>query len=122
MIERRRYRRLRDGVRVIYKMLGVMGEYDLPALDVGGGGLCLPLRKRIKIGTHLELGLFLPQDKEPFFCLARVVWQMPDPTKTKDGKDCYETGVEFLKLNLKDRMRIIRYIHRQIRESKDRTK
>ena len=35
MIERRRYRRIKDGVRVIFKVLHKKGEVELDAINVG---------------------------------------------------------------------------------------
>lgn len=115
--ERRKYSRVRDGVRAIYKVMGVEGEYDLAVLNLSGGGMCLPLSQKMKKGTLLELNLNMPPEKEPFFALAEVVWQSPDPI-SKEGKAYYETGIEFLRLGLKDKMRIIRYIYKRLKEKK----
>lgn len=115
--ERRKYSRVRDGVRAVYKVMGVEGEYDLGVLNLSGGGMCLPLNQKMKKGTLLELNLNMPPEKEPFFALAEVVWQFPDPI-SKEGKVYYETGIEFLRLSLKDKMRIIRYIYKRLKEKK----
>lgn len=118
MAERRKYPRLKDGVKVIYKRLGINGEYELLSSNLGGGGVCLPLKERIKPGSLLELGLRLPQDKEPFFCLVKVVWQAEQSEKGKDGQDYYETGVEFLRIDLNQRIRIIRYVLAPFKEGR----
>jgi len=118
MAERRRYLRLKDGVKVIYKKLGIEGEYELPSLNIGAGGLCLPLKEKISPGTLLELGLLLPEDKEPFFCLAKVIWQAEESNKGQDGQQYYETGVEFIRMDLAQRMRIIHYVYPHLRDKK----
>ncbi len=121
MIERRRYHRVKDGVRVIYKVLGVNGESRMHALDVGAGGLRLPLKERIKPGTLLELGMLLPQDKEPFFCLTKVVWQADEAQKDKHGQDYYETGVEFVRIDIRQRLRLIHYVYPLLRKQTNET-
>lgn len=115
--ERRKYRRIRNGVKTVYKVMGVEGEYDLAVLNLSGGGLCLPLSQKINKGTLLELNLNVPHEKEPFFALAKVVWQSQAPVN-KGGKVYYETGIEFLKLGIREKMRIIRYIYNKLKEKK----
>lgn len=117
MMEKRKYERVSDGAKVVYKVMGVKGEYPTPALDMGGGGLRLPLQEKIKPGTLLELTISLPGDKEPFFGLARVVWQSPAASRNKDGKDYYETGIEFIKIGLENRKRIVRYVNAQSKKN-----
>jgi c-di-GMP-binding flagellar brake protein YcgR len=113
--DKRRYRRLRNGVRVIYKIMGEQGESVLPVIDVGGGGIRLLLRDKLKTGELLELGLIMPQDKEPFFILAKVAWQAELPVKTGQEQDMYDTGIEFLKLDIQHRMHLIHYVYEKIK-------
>ncbi|MDD5731124.1 MAG: PilZ domain-containing protein [Candidatus Omnitrophica bacterium] len=117
--DKRKYFRLKNGVKVIYKSVGKFGEYKSEALDVGGGGLLLPANERLEKGTPLELSLNLPQDKDAFFALARVAWQSPNAKKNDAGRLYYETGVEFLKMNLKDRLQIIHYVHSGLSKKMD---
>lgn len=113
--DRRKYRRINDGIKAVYKIMGIEGEYDLSILNLSSGGLCIPLNRIINKGTLLELNLNIPREKEPFFALAKVVWQSQIPIK-KEDKVYYETGIEFLRLGLKERMRIIRYIYKKIKK------
>lgn len=115
--ERRKYRRIKDSAKAVYKVMGVEGEYNLTVLNLSGGGLCLPLSHKINKGTLLELNLNMPQDKDPFFVLAKVVWQSEAPVN-RDGKPYYDTGIEFLKMGLRDKMRIIRYIYNKVKGKK----
>lgn len=121
MIERRKYRRVKDGVRVIYKVLGVNGETPTRALDVAAGGLRLPVKEKIKPGALLELGLSLPEDKQPFFCLTRVVWQADEVKRDKHGEDYYETGMEFVRIDIRQRMRLIHYVYPLLRKQRNET-
>ena len=113
--DKRRYRRLRNGVRVIYKVMGEQGESILPVIDVGGGGIRLLLRDKLRAGELLELGLLMPQDKDPFFILAKVAWQADMPVKTENEQHMYDTGIEFLKLDIQHRMHLIHYVYEKIK-------
>ena len=115
--ERRKYRRIKDGIKAVYKVMGVEGEYGLSVINLSGGGLCLPLSQKMGKGTLLELNLNMPYEKEPFFALAKVAWQS-QVSVNKEGKAYYETGIEFLRLGLKDKMHIIRYIYNKLKENK----
>lgn len=97
--------------------MGVEGEYDLAVINLSGGGLCLPLSQKINKGTLVELNLHVPHEKEPFYALAKVVWQS-QASISKEGKVYYETGIEFLRLGIREKMRIIRYIYNKLKERK----
>jgi hypothetical protein len=110
MMEKRKYERIPDGARVVYKVMGVKGEHQTPALDMGTGGLRLNLQEKLDPGTLLELSISLPDDKEPFFGLVKAVWQNPSASKDKNGLTVYETGIEFMKVGLENRRRIVKYV------------
>lgn len=118
MRDRRKYPRLKDGVKAIYKPMGEEGEHNLHVLDVSAGGLRLPVKQKLELGTILELKVMIPQTDESFFVLGKVVWQSPNPTRTKAGKIYYETGVEFQKIDLKERIRLIHYVHDNLLKQK----
>lgn len=110
-MERRKYLRLEKDIKVVYKVIDKLGEYEISTRDMGGGGLNLLLNERLEQGTLLELSITLPEEKQPFFALVKVAWQKSEPTVTKDSKIYYETGVEFLKLDLKHRLSIIHHVY-----------
>ncbi|HAH20616.1 MAG TPA: hypothetical protein DCL49_06920 [Candidatus Omnitrophica bacterium] len=110
MAEKRTYLRVKDGATVIYKTMGVMGEYPLHVLDISAGGVRLPLKEKIKAGTLIELQISLPEDKEPFFGLAKIAWQHDAAVKDKTNTLFYETGVQFIRVGVNNRKRILRYV------------
>jgi c-di-GMP-binding flagellar brake protein YcgR len=117
MLERRRYYRLKNGVTLKYKPAGhPVGSFGSDAQDVGGGGVRILVDRRLTPGDALEVSLRFPEDKEPLSALARVAWQIPQSRKDAAGKSVYETGVEFLKMNLKDRLQIIHYVYSKIKQ------
>jgi c-di-GMP-binding flagellar brake protein YcgR len=117
-MEKRRFRRIKEGVKVIYKTLGEKDERQVAALDIGAGGLCIPIPKRMAPGTLLELGIFLPHDNLPIFSLAKVAWQHPLPKRDRRGGKYFETGVEFLKMGVEGRRKVIQYVYERYRKGK----
>ena len=110
-MEKRRFRRLKDGVKVIFKIVNKK-EDTVSSINIGAGGVCIPLKEKLKPGTLLELGLILPGHQIPFYAFAKVAWQSEVPKKDKDGNFYYETGVQFLRMNLEDRRKLIEYIYK----------
>lgn len=119
MKERRKYRRIKTEIKLVFKLLGIQGEVTLPTADLGAGGIRLFVHKKVKIGTMVELGLILPHEEQIFFSLGEVVWQVRDAIRARRGEDCYETGIKFLNLGITHRMRLIRFIHEKLREGKN---
>ena len=116
-MEKRKYQRIKDGARVIHKIMGVKGEQLAHVLDMGAGGFRLPLKEKLAPGTLLELSIYLSHEKEPFFGLAKIAWQNSDLTKADKG-DYYETGIELIRVGLENRKLIIRYINSFLKEDK----
>jgi hypothetical protein len=79
------------------------------------------LDKKVKTGTLVELGISLARDKEIFFSLGKVAWQEEVLTKDHEGRKGYATGVEFLKLDTTNKLRLMRFVHEKIKEAKDET-
>jgi len=116
MIEKRKYRRARDGVRVIFKILNKKGEIELDTIDVGAGGMCIPLKERVNPNTPIEIGLILPGEKRPFYVFAEVRWQARLPKRDDRGNLYFPTGIMFLKMNKDERRKLIQHIYRSPRE------
>jgi c-di-GMP-binding flagellar brake protein YcgR len=116
--ERRKFPRLKDGVKVIYKYMGVLGEKKDSVIDVSQGGIRLLLKEKSEAGTLLELGVSIPQDPGPFFALAKVAWQSEKRVIGPDKQLYYETGVEFLKMDMQHKMLMIEYIYNRIKKDK----
>ena len=114
--ERRRFPRLADGIKVIYKFMGIAGEKKKAVQDVSQGGIRLLFAEKAKPGTVLELGLFLPHETTPFFVLGRVAWQIDKPRAAEDNKKYYETGIEFMNIDIEHKMLLIQYIYGRIKK------
>jgi c-di-GMP-binding flagellar brake protein YcgR len=117
--ERRKYKRVVGRLKITYKMVGETQETSVYSIDVSAGGFCIGLNKIVKNDTVLELIIHLPDKEKSFYCLGRVVWQKLKPIKGEDGGYYYETGLQFADLELKNRLRLIYYVHGRMKKPKD---
>ncbi len=65
--EKRKFPRVSDGVKVVYKFMGVSTEKEEVSVDIGQGGIRFLLKEKTKPGALLELGMSLPHDSGLFF-------------------------------------------------------
>lgn len=115
MDEKRRYYRIKDSkIAVLYKAMDSDVEHTVSILDISGGGMRLPIEGRLKPGTILEISIQLPGENLPFLGVAKVIWQEAKITKTKEGQDYYETGIEFIRLGIQNRKCLVRYINAKV--------
>ncbi|MFA5099783.1 MAG: PilZ domain-containing protein [Candidatus Omnitrophota bacterium] len=113
--ERRKYKRVSGRLRIIYKIAGDAVEGSAYSVDVSAGGFCLGLDRHIKADTELELLVYLPDNEKPFSCSGKVTWQKTQGIKGKNGKFYYDTGLRFDSLDLKNRLRLIYYVHTKLK-------
>jgi c-di-GMP-binding flagellar brake protein YcgR len=118
MREKRKFPRLKNGVRVIYKFMGIIGEKKEDVVDISQGGIRLCLKEKANPGTLLELAVAISPDASPFFALAKVVWQSEKRKLGPEKQLYYETGVEFLKMDMQHKMLMIEYIYNRIKKDK----
>ncbi len=118
MKNRRKYKRIRGGIKFIFKFLHKKGEEELLSFDVSAGGVSVPLKERIKVGTDLELALILPGESTPFCCIAKVAWQADNPKKGEKGDPYFDTGLSFIRMNPNERKQLIHYVYNSVKEKK----
>ena len=114
--DRRKYYRIKDNqIKVTYKTAGASSpENEISDLDLSVGGMRLPLKEKVKPETVLMINILLPKKNLPFTGLIKVIWQAPQMSKAKDGRNYYETGIEFIQLDFQKRKRLAKYIIAQV--------
>lgn len=113
MIERRKFVRLKDSLKIGYRSINddVVGR-DSFSTDIGGGGISIPVANRVKPGTRLELEISLPKQDKPVAVTGEVVW-----LNTRDDVDFpFVIGVRFNNIDPFDRGKILKYITQKIRD------
>ncbi len=98
MQDRRKFKRLRYGVRVeISYYRNKPGDTDvirkLTTKDISTGGIRVVLKDKLEEGTLVSLRLVLPDTGRDVTCFAQVAWTAPA------GADEFETGFAFMDIS-----------------------
>lgn len=120
MEERRKYKRVSGRLRIIYKIKEGSIEGSAYSIDVSAGGFCVGLEHRMENDAVLDLLVYLPDNEKPFNCRGKVTWQSSKAQKDKEGRIFFETGLRFENLELKNRLRLIYYVHGKSKERNNR--
>ena len=106
--ERRKYKRLKHRMDVVYKMLSLSPQatsnrhsveiHEAETADISPGGLQLIVETQLSDGIILRLVLNLENRNKPLHVFAKTKWSNFDSKINK-----YGAGVEFLYLKDKDK-------------------
>ena len=114
MRERRRYVRSNGLVLVDYKSLQMEGRSSV--FDVSGAGVRLTLDKELRVGSQVELEIYLPGDSQPVLTKGEVVWvqkcKEKADTQIEPPKECFYTGIKFTVIDESNRTKITNYVYR----------
>ena len=72
--------------------------------NVGIGGVCIILKRSLKLFTPVELEIDLLDTSMHIKCEGKVVWSVQRRSEAKPS--FYDTGVEFMNISIKDQQRI----------------
>jgi len=73
--------------------------------NVGLGGLCVLLNRRMDLFASVELELYIDDGQSPIKTRGTVVWVVPRGALDK-RKSSFDTGIEFSGLSADDRARL----------------
>lgn len=95
-MNQRRFPRVNCKCRI--KVFADGGKMDIEAVteNLGAGGICVVLDKKLDLFEKVGLELFLTQDGEPVECKGEVVWVVRNHPMTPSGRSSYDTGIEFV--------------------------
>jgi len=111
MQERRKFRRLNTLVDVTYaKHTSSEKEKLSLTKNISQGGICLILYDEIKSSDLLDIKIYLPDDKNPIIALGKVAWVKEFIVGSETRGKRYDAGIEFIKINEKDREKIDSYV------------
>jgi len=120
-IQRRAFFRMDCVLNVKYRVLGnaipdddrIEGEFStVKTKDISGGGVCILADEKLEKSSFIEAFIQLDSDKEIRF-IGKVV---RSSAVRKRGRLVYETGIEYIKIENRDREKIIGYIFEVQRE------
>ena len=116
MKERRRFSRIKtSSVGIYYRLLNAQIRYRIVELfgkrinsftkDIGEKGIRIQLRKKLKVGTDLEIAMYFQNDPKPVWCIGKVAWV----NLNREFKR-FDTGIEITHIRAADRKRFEEYI------------
>src|SRR3989338_1912913 len=74
--------------------------------NIGIGGVCVVLKRGIKLFTPVELEIDLLDTTIHIKCEGKVVWSVQRRNSDEKKPSFYDTGVEFMNISMKDQQRI----------------
>ncbi len=112
--EKRHYIRVETSILVNYKVLDASkGEEGLTAENVSGSGIKIPVKKKLKLGTLLEVKLKFLNENKATALRAKVIWINHSRS---DKKYPYEAGLEFINIDFAQRTKLSNYFQYLDRE------
>ena len=102
--EKRKYYRVGLSTRVTYNVIGESEEQKhMSAKDISGGGIRIPLNENLKVGTLLNIKIEFLNKHESVSAKGKIVWIR---LAFDNLEFFYEAGIEFLDLNVEQRIKI----------------
>jgi c-di-GMP-binding flagellar brake protein YcgR len=80
--------------------------------NIGSGGLCVTLKKGLKMFSPVDVELDLLDLSDHVKCSGKVVWSVRRADTEKKKPQHYDTGIEFVNIEERDRSRVISVIDR----------
>lgn len=89
--------------------------------NIGTGGVCLVLKKDIKLFSEVTLELDLLDMEKNIQCKGKVIWSVKTQSKKPAKLPVFDTGVEFIEISSKDQKRISDVVNQLIKEGFEKT-
>lgn len=120
-LDRRKFPRVKYPCLVIIKN-GDGGEKEVilsHTENIGIGGVCVILKKNIKMFTQVEIELDLLDMGDHIKCNGKIVWNVQRKSDAKKKPLFYDVGVEFESLPDEDKTRIEDVVSRLVRQDRE---
>ena len=85
--------------------------------NVGIGGVCVVLKKDVKMFSEVELELDLLDLGEHICCNGKVVWNVQRQREADEKPLFFDIGIEFLNIAAEDQKRLERIVERLVKNS-----
>lgn len=111
-IDNRLFARVNGELDVRYSPHGSDREYCTTTRNVSGGGVRMPLLKKLEPGTILDLEIFKHNTDLSSRCRGKVAWVWDEPMNRED-EQLFEAGISFIDSQLLYIGRLINYLENQ---------
>ena len=114
-INKRRFPRANYPCEIIIVKKGAADKISTHTENIGAGGVCVTLSQELDRFSDVELILILNDKQPPIDCEARVVWTVKRSLPAGQALSV-DTGIEFVNLKEKDKLRIEKVVRKCLRE------
>jgi len=83
--------------------------------NLGIGGVCVTLKKGLKLFTGVELEIDLLDTNHHIKCEGKIVWSVQRKAIEENKPSFYDVGIEFTNINLNDQQRVDDVVGRLIK-------
>jgi len=97
--DNRLFERITGELAVRYSPQGADGEFCSTTRNISGGGIRMPLLKKLKPGSIVDLEIFKHNADMMLRCMGKVMWIWDAPANKKDDY-LFESGIKFLNPDL----------------------
>ena len=97
--DNRVFERVSGELAVRYSPQGTDGEFCSTTKNISGGGIRMPLLKKVKPGATLDMELFRHGTDMVFRCAGKVMWVWDAPMDARE-EHTFEAGIKFLNPDL----------------------
>jgi len=104
--DNRLFERMNGELAVRYSPHGTDGEFCSTTRNISGGGIRMPLLKKVKPGATIDMEIFKPDTSLSFRCMGKVVWLWDAPINEQNDR-AFEAGIKFLNPDLLNIGRLI---------------
>lgn len=111
-MDKRRFPRANYPCRIIVIKKGAAEKISTHTENIGVGGVCVILNHELDRFSDVELILILDDKQPPIDCDARIVWTVKRSAGTPQAVQQVDTGIEFVNLKEKDRLRIEKVVRK----------
>ena len=84
--------------------------------NIGIGGICVILKKNVKVFSPVEIELDLLDLANHIRCNGKVVWNIQRKADIKNKPLSYDIGIEFSSLERKEQARLEAIVNRLVKE------
>ena len=111
MEEKRKFPRFCAVVDVVYTRRNAFDETNISfTKDISKGGIRIFVYEDFKCGDLLDLKIHLPRNDEPITAIGKITWIQKLPGDKTTEKEKFETGIEFMKINLEEKKKLDKYL------------
>ena len=118
-LNRRKFPRVNYPCLVVIRNDGTLGNDVIltHTENVGIGGVCVTLKKSVRLFSPVELELDLLDLGNHIKCNGKVVWNIQRRIDAAKKPLFYDVGIEFEDITLEDQERMLKIVRRLVKEN-----